>query len=132
MLFSIVHGEESYMKETYTRSEMLVFEVAEDELVDAETEAGKKAKLFAEKHEIRKQSKCLCFPWVRIFFSLFIALFLILFCRLITAPSINCFGLLKAGDMVSYKATRQQEKLKAFGKWTQGLDAVANLTPKLF
>jgi hypothetical protein len=66
------------------------------------------------------------------FFPLFFALFLILFCRLIIAPSINCFGLSKAGDMVSYKTTSQQKMLQAFGKWTQDLDVVANLTPKLF
>jgi hypothetical protein len=63
------------MKETYTRSEMLAFEVTEDELVDAETEAGKKAKLFAENRDIREQSKCFCFPWVRIFFPSFLPFF---------------------------------------------------------
>ena len=39
------------MKETYTRSEMLDFEVTEDELVSAEN----------------GDVKCICFPWVRIF-----------------------------------------------------------------
>jgi hypothetical protein len=55
------------MKETYTRSEMLAFEVTEDELVSAESEADKKAKDCAADIEQRKQSKCICFPWVRIF-----------------------------------------------------------------
>ena len=45
------------MKETYTRIEMLGFDVTEDELVSAENGD-------AENGDV----KCICFPWVRIFF----------------------------------------------------------------
>jgi hypothetical protein len=70
-LFSLIHGEENYMKETYTDTEMLAFDVTEDELVSAKSEADKKAKLLATNVELRKESKCICFPWVRIFFAFY-------------------------------------------------------------
>ena len=132
-LFSLVHGVENYMKETYTRSEMLAFEVTEDELVSAGTEADTKAKLLAANIELRKQSKCICFPWVRIFFFLLPVVFLILFCRLIIAANIDSFGLVEAGDFLSQKSKRQVTKrLRVFGHLPLGLDAVAILTPKIF
>ncbi len=48
-LYSLVHGEQKYMKEIYTRSEMLKFDVTEQELAAAKTGI----------------TKCICFPWVR-------------------------------------------------------------------
>jgi hypothetical protein len=54
-MYSLVHGKEKFMKETYTRSEMLAFEVTEPELMAA----------------VNGEGKCICFPWVRICFVCF-------------------------------------------------------------
>ncbi len=61
------------MKETYTRIEMLAFDVTEDELVAAEN--GDAENGDAENGDV----KCICFPWVSFFFFLLPLVFLILF-----------------------------------------------------
>jgi hypothetical protein len=49
-LYSLVHGEKEFMKEIHVRSEMLEFDVTEQELAAAKTGVA----------------KCICFPWVRL------------------------------------------------------------------
>jgi len=51
-LFSLIHGQEAFMKETYVGEEMLVFDVTNEELEMAKS----------------GENKCICFQWVCIVF----------------------------------------------------------------
>jgi hypothetical protein len=115
-LYSLVHGDKDFMKEIYTRSEMLECDVTEEELAAAKTGVP----------------KCICFPWVRFLFC-FLWKYILLFfcCRLIIAAITNSFGTAKAGDILPQKAKHQVTKMsQIFGRLPQGVDAVASLTPK--
>ena len=58
-LFSLIHGQKIHEKETYVGEDMLLFEVSNEELETART----------------GQDKCVCFPWVCLFFYHIFVLF---------------------------------------------------------